>query len=182
MKKVADVLFVLFIAAGFIGCYKQVPREAITPVDVKVVELNAPPPSTAESDILITTHIKKTSYHFSPRTAETPYTFILSINGKEIKETLKGVEDVESKIDAERGEGIHYALKKRLRLKPGKYEIILKSEDGKSAKIKTELKGGKLHTLRFDPVYGSPKFGRSKHFREGVIYYEIYLDDNEILK
>src|SRR3989338_1674191 len=102
MKKVADVLFVLFIAAGFIGCYKQVPREAITPVDVKVVELDAPTPSTAESDILIATHIKKTSYYFSPRTAETPYTFILSINGKDIKETLKCVEDVESKIDAER--------------------------------------------------------------------------------
>ncbi len=171
------VVIALFVSLVFIGCYKQVHREAMAPVYVEVVELNAPLPSSEESDILITTHIKKASYYFSPRTAETSYTFTISVNGKEIKETLKGVEEAESKIDAERGEGIHYALKKRLRLKPGKYEIILKSEDGKSAKIKAELKGGRLHTLRFEPVYGPPKFGRPKYFSEGVVYYEIYLDE-----
>ncbi|MBI5748638.1 MAG: hypothetical protein HZA00_05880 [Nitrospinae bacterium] len=177
MKDTVRLLFALFVVVVFTGCYKQIPKEAVIPVEVRVVDLDVPLPSKDEADVVVITHIKKVSYLFSPRTAETPYTFILSINGKEIKDTLKGVEDVESKIDAERGEGIHYALKKRLRLKPGKYEIILKSEDGKSAKIKTELKGGKLHGLRFEPVYGPPKFGRPKHFREGVVYYDIYLDE-----
>lgn len=176
MKKIAIALFVsLFIA----GCYRQILKEAMTSVDVKVVELDAHPPSPEESDILITTHIKKTSYYFSPRTAETPYTFTLSIDGKEFIEKLKGVEEVESTVVEERGKGIHYVLKKRLRFKPGTYEIGLKSEDGPSARIKRELKGGRLYTLRFEPVYGPSKYLRPKHFREGVIDYEVIWDKDK---
>ncbi|MBI5327798.1 MAG: hypothetical protein HZB80_05845 [Deltaproteobacteria bacterium] len=66
--------------------------------------------------------------------------------------------------------------------KPGSYMIVLKTEDGPAAKIKIDLSGGKTHTLRFDPVYGPRKFGRPKHFREGVVDYEVNLDGNEISK
>ena len=179
MGKIVIALFVLLVIAG---CYKQIPREAMAPVEVEVVELNAPPPSPDESDILITTHIKKASYLLSPRTAETPYTFTLSIDGNEFIDKLKGVEEVESNVVEERGKGIHYALKKRLRLKPGRYEITLKTEDGRFAKIRVELKGGRLYILRFEPVYGPSKYLRPKHFREGVIDYRVYFEEGKILR
>lgn len=174
MKKYIGVVFLITL---LIGCYKQAPLERVVPVEIKVVDMDAPVPSQDEADVIITTHIKKASYLFSPRTAETPYTFTILIDGNELKESLKGIEVVESKIDEERGKGIHYTLKKRLRLKPGSYVIVLKSEDGPSAKIKIDLSGGKIHTLIFDPVYGPPKFGRPKHFREGVVDYEVNWDE-----
>lgn len=183
MKKIAMVLCMMFIAAGTIGCYRQIPiKEEIVPIDFKVIALDDPLPPQNEADIIIITHIKKVSYLLSPRTAETPYTFLLSINGQELKETLKGVEEIESNVIEERGKGIHYVLKKRLRLKPGSYKIILKSEDGRSGKIKKEFVGGKIYTLRFEPDYGPNRFGRPKHFREGVVDYRVYLDGNEISK
>ena len=179
MKIIIKILFLMIIVSGFIGCYKQIPREAMAPVEVEVVELNAPPPSPDESDILITTHIKKASYLLSPRTAETPYTFTLSIDGNEFIDKLKGVEEVESNVDAEKGEGVHYVLKKRIRLKPGIYEFALKSEDGPLAEIKKQVIGGKIYTLRFEPVYGPRKYLRPKHFREGVVGYEFFWDKDK---
>lgn len=177
MKSIARIIWILLIVVVFGGCYRQVSKETVVPVEIKVVDMDAPVPSRDEADVVVITHIKKASYHFIPRTAETPYTFTILIDGNELKESLKGIEVVESKIAEERGGGIHYALKKRLRLKPGSYVIILKSEDGPSAKIKIDLSGGKIHTLRFDPVYGPTKFGRPKHFREGVVDYEVNWDE-----
>lgn len=174
MKKYIRVMFLITL---LIGCYKHAPFERVVPVEIKVVDMDAPVPSQNEADIIIVTHIKKASYLFSPRTAETPYTFTILIDGNELKESLKGIEVVEYKIVEERGKGIHYTLKKRLRLKLGSYVVVLKPEDGPSARIKIELSGGKIHTLRFDPVYGPPKFGRPKHFREGVVDYEVNWDE-----
>ncbi|HAG51984.1 MAG: hypothetical protein A2X87_00330 [Deltaproteobacteria bacterium GWC2_42_51] len=179
MGKIVIALFVLLVIAG---CYKQIPKEAVVPVEVKIVGIDAATPSHDEADIMITTHIKKASYYFSPRTADMPYAFTLSIDGKELIEKLKGVEEVESNVVEERGKGIHYALKKRLRLKPGRYEITLKTEDGRFAKIRVELKGGRLYILRFEPVYGPSKYLRPKHFREGVIDYRVYFEEGKILR
>ena len=177
MKSIVRIIWILLIVIFFAGCYRQVSKETVVPIEVKVVDMDAPMPSQNEADIIIVTHIKKASYHFSPRAAETPYTFTILIDCNELKESLKGIEVVESKIVEERGKGIHYTLKKRLRLKPGSYVIVLKSEDGPSAKIKIKLSGGKIHTLIFDPIYGPPKFGRPKHFREGIVDYEVNWDE-----
>lgn len=133
-----------------------------TSVQFKVVGLDDPAPSQDESDVIIATHIKKASYLFSPRTEEMPYTFTLVINGQEITEDVKGVEEVESDANTEKGKGVHYALKKRLRLKPGRHEIALKTEERSSAKVKVELSGGRVYTMSFEPVYGRKRglFGR----------------------
>lgn len=116
MKTILKFLCAAIIAASFAGCYKQISKEALVPADVKVVALDESALPMDVADLIVTTHIKKASYLISPRTAETPYTFTILIDGNELKESLKGIEVVDSKIAEERGKGIHYTLKKRLRL------------------------------------------------------------------
>ena len=180
MKTILSLLFIILV---FSGCYRQVTAEKpIVPVDIKVMALDEPAPSQDEADIVIITHIKKASYLLNPRTAETPYTFIIVVDGKEFKEEVKGAEEIISDIDTEKGKGVHYSLKKRIRIKPGTYEIRLKPEKGALAKIKAEFTGGRVYTLRFEPIYSSlrMKAGFKKSFFHGVIDYGVYLDENKI--
>lgn len=180
MKNIARLAIMGLLAVMFMGCYKQTRLEQMgTSVQFKVIGVDEPAPSQEEADVVITTHIKKASYLLSPRTAEMPYTFTISVDGQEFKEEVKGVEEVESDTDKEKGKGIHYVLKKRLRLKLGSHEIELKTEERSSAKVKVELSGGRTHTLNFEPVYGR-KRGLWGGFGQGVSYYEIFLDGNRV--
>ena len=174
MKRIFKVLNVLAVAVVFTGCYMHVPKEAAAPVEVKDVALDVASPSQDESDLIVIAHVKK-------RLTEEPYTFVISIDGKEMKETVKGVRETESNVVEERGEGTHYALEKRLRLKPGKYEISLKSKDG-HAITDRELTGGNVYTVIFDPVYGPNKFARPKYFWEGVIGFKANFEVGNHLK
>lgn len=160
MKKIMRLLCVLAVAVVFTGCYKHVPKEAAL-VEAKDVALDIASPSQDETDLVVIAHVKK-------RLTEEPYTFTVEIDGKEIQETVKGVRETESNVVEERGEGTQYSLAKRFRLKPGNYEISLKSKDGQSL-TKRELTGGHVYTVIFEPVYGPRKFARPKDFREGVI-------------
>lgn len=180
MKSITRLAIIGLLAIMFMGCYKQTRLEQMgTPAQFKVVSLDESAPSQDEADVIVTTHIKKASYLLSPRTADTPYTFTLSIDGREIKEDVKGVEEVESDTDKEKGKGVHYVFKKRLRLKPGSHEMALKTEERSSAKVKVELSGGRAHNLSFEPVYGR-KRGLWGGFGQGFLYYEIFLDGNRI--
>lgn len=180
MKNITRLAIMGFLAIMFMGCYKQTRPEHIgTPVQFKVVGVDDPAPSQDEADIIISTHIKKASYLLSPRTPEIPYAFTLLINGQEVKEEVKGEEEVESDMKTEEGKGVHYILKKRFRLKPGRHEITLKPEERSSAKVRVELSGGRTHTLKFEPVYGR-KRGLWGGFAQGFLYYEIFLDGNRV--
>lgn len=173
MKRILKFFSVLAVAAVFTGCYKNVPKEAVTPVEVKEVALDIASPSQDETDLVVIAHVKK-------RLTEEPYTFLLSIDGREIKETVKGVRETESNISEERGEGTHYTFSKRLRLKPGTYEISLKS-DG-YAHTKRELTGGNVYRVIFEPVYGPRKFTRPKNFREGLLGFSVFFKVENYLK
>jgi len=180
MKNITGLAIMWLLAIMFMGCYKQTRLEQLgTPIPFEVVGLDAPAPSQDEADVIISTHIKKASYLLSPRTAETPYTFTLSVDGQMFREDVKGVEEVISDTDKEKGKGNHYALKKRLRLRSGSHEIALKTEEHFSAKIKIELSGGRTHTLNFEPVYGR-KRGLWGGFAQGFLYHEIFLDGNRV--
>lgn len=173
-KRIFKFLGVLAVAAVFTGCYKHVPEEAVTPVEVKDVALGISSPSQAETDLIVIAHVKK-------RLTDEPYTFTIGIDGKEMKETVNGIKETESNVVEERGEGTHYTLAKRLRLKPGSYKISLKSEDG-DAITKRELMGGNVYTVIFDPVYGPRRFARPKYFREGVIDFNANFEVGNHLK
>lgn len=174
MKKICMFIGILVVTWIFTGCYKHITKEAAAPADVKEVASGAAAPSGEEVDIIITAHVKK-------KPTENPYTFILLIDGKEIRESVKGIKEADSSVIEERGEGVHYLLVKRIRIKPGIHEIILKSGEEHGSKIEREFAGGKIYTLRFDPVYGPARYGRPKNFREGVMYFEIYLETEEHL-
>lgn len=184
MKNITRLAIIGLLVVVFMGCYKQTRLEQMgTPVQFNLVDLDDPAPSQDESDVILATHIKKASYLLSPRTAEMPYTFTLIIDGQEVKEEVKGVEEVESDMKTEEGKGVHYILKKRFRLKPGRHEIALKTEERSSAKIKMELSGGRIHDLKFEPVYGHPlRTGIMKTFVQGIKDYEVYLNGNKISK
>lgn len=169
-------------SAGLIGCYRQAPLEkGLAPVEVKAVARDAPEPGQDEADLIITSHVKRASFLLSPRTADTLYTFVISVNGQEFKDAVKGVEEVESDIKSERGKGVHYLVEKRLRFKPGIYKITLKSEDGTVTSIKAELIEGKAYTLKFEPLYGR-KVGLTGGFGERLLGFRAYLDGKEIIK
>lgn len=169
MKNITRLAIMGLLAIMFIGCYKQTRLEQMgMPVQFKVVGMDDPAPSQDEADVIVSTHRKKASYLLSPRTADAPYTFTLLINGQEVKEEVKGVD---------------YILKKRFRLKPGRHEIALKTEEGSSAKVKVKLDGGRIHDLMFEPIYGNPLRTRiMKIFVQGIKNYEVYLDGNKISK
>jgi len=180
MKRITLISYLVFVVVTFTGCYKQVSHKvAGMPTEFMVISLDDPAPSQDEADVIVTTHIKKASYLLSPRTAEMPYTFTISIDGQELKEEVRGVEEVISDTDKEKGKGIHYVLKKRLRLKPGSHEIALKTEERSSAKIKTGIEGGKIYSMSFEPVYGR-KRGLFGGFGQGFLYYEIFLEGNRV--
>lgn len=174
MKRIVGALGVLAVAAAFTGCYKHVPAEAVTPVEVREVALDMESPSQGEADLVVIAHAKK-------RLTEEPYTFTIGIDGKKMQETVKGVRETESNVLAERGEGTNYAIAKRLRLKPGKYEISLRAEDG-YAVTERELTGGHVYTVIFEPVYGPRRFARPKDFREGVIDFHANFEVGNHLK
>lgn len=161
MRRILNFMAVFAVVAVFTGCYRHVPQEAVSPVEVKGVALDTALPSQDETDLIVIAHVKK-------RLTGEPYTFTIGIDGKELQETVKGVRETESNVVEERGEGTHYSLAKRLRLKPGSYEISLKSKDG-HAITKRELTGGNVYTVIFDPIYGPGKLTRPKYFWEGVI-------------
>ena len=184
MKKI--ILLMTVILAGFTGCYKNIPLEVpVIQAGLKVVPLDESVLSQEEGDIIVTAHVKKGSYVLSPRTDEDRYTFVFMINDKELIESVKGIEEMESDMHEEKGEGIHYTFKKRLRLKPGEYSISLKTEDVKTSPFNLQLTGGKLYTLRFEPVYGPIKMGAKKSFQHGVSHsfwqgvrdFNVYLND-----
>ena len=176
------MLSLAFFSAGLIGCYRQVPFEKpLAPVEVKVLTRDPPAPGQDEADLIITSHVKRASFLLSPRTADTPYTFVISVNGQEFKDAVKGVEEVESDIKSERGKGVHYLFEKRLRFKPGTYKITLKSEDGMVASVKAELIGGKVYALNFEPLYGR-KVGLTGGFGERLLDFRANLDGKEIIK
>ena len=180
MKNITRLAIMGLLAIMFMGCYKQPRLEQMsTPVQFKLIGLDEPAPSQDEADVIVTTHIKKASYLLSPRTAEMPYTFTISVDGQELKEEVRGVEEVISDTDKEKGKGIHYILKKRLRLKPGSHEIALKTEERSSAKVKIGIGGGKVYTMSFEPVYGR-KRGLFGGFGQGFLYYEIFLDGERV--
>jgi len=174
MKRTLKFLSVLVVAIVLTGCYKNIPEEALAPVEVKDVALGIASPSSGETDLVVIAHVKK-------RLTEDPYTFIVSVDGMEMKEIVKGVKATESNAREERGEGTHYTLTKRLRLKPGNYKISLKSEDG-YVFTKRELTGGNVYTVIFDPVYGPRKRTRPKYFSAGVIGFDANFEVGNRLK
>lgn len=163
------------------GCYREAPLAQRPVPDIEAVRPDSLPPSPEKSDLIIYSHIKKRSF-VRPGAEEKPYTFFISIDGRELKETVKGVKETTSDILEERGEGVRYELAIRLRLDPGSHEVALRTEEGISTKAQMELEGARVHALRFAPVYRSftRKFGFPKSFRYGISGFTVFMDGKRV--
>jgi len=165
------------------GCYRGASLAQRPVPDIEVVRPDSPPPSPEKSDLIIYSHIKKRSF-VKPGAEEKPYTFFISIDGREFKETVQGVKGATSDILEERGEGVRYELAIRLRTDPGSHEVILRTEEGISTKAQIELEGAKVYALRFEPVYRSftRKFGFPRSFRYGISGFTVLTDGKRVWK
>lgn len=165
------------------GCYWEAPLAQRPVPDIEVVRADSPPPSPDKADLIIYSHIKK-RFFAKPGAEEKPYTFFISIDGRELKETVKGIKETTSDILEERGEGIRYELAIRLRLDQGVHEVTLRTEDGISAKAEIELEVAKVYALRFEPVYRSftRKFGFPRSFRYGISGFTVFTDGKRVWK
>jgi hypothetical protein len=171
-------LFLIMLAQG---CYREAPLAQRPVPDIEVIRPDSPPPSPEKSDLIIYSHIKKRSF-VKPGAEEKPYAFFISIDGREFKETLKGVKETVSDTLEERGEGVRYTLAIRLRLDAGTHEVVLRAEEGISAEAEIELEGAKVHALRFEPVYRSftKKFGFPRSFKYGISGFVVYLNGRRV--
>ncbi len=181
-KKAIWLIAGLFLMILAQGCYRESPLAQRAVSDIEIVRPDSPLPSQEKADLIIYSHIKKRTFLSSPEAEETPYTYFISIDGREFKETLKGIKETSSDILEERGEGIRYELAKRLRLDAGAYEVALRTEEGVSAKVEIELEGARVYALRFEPVYRSftRKFGFPRSFRHGISGFVVYLNGKRV--
>lgn len=171
-------LFLIILAQG---CYRESPLAQRPVPDIEVVRADSPPPSPDKADLIIYSHIKK-RFFAKPGAEEKPYTFFISIDGRELRKTVKGVKETTSDILEERGEGIRYELAIRLRLDQRVHEVTLRTEDGISAEAEIELEVAKVYALRFEPVYRSftRKFGFPRSFKYGISGFVVSLNGRRV--
>lgn len=166
MKNMIRILSLMFLVTAIVGCNKQAPIEnmAASP-EYKMVAMDEPIYSQEEADLIIMIQAPALLTQKAAFT-HTPVTLLL--NGREVKELS---------VRTDRS-----SIKKRLRLKPGTYEILIKAEKGVSTNVKTELAGGRLSTLRFKPIIKSRMHNLKRAMRTNapksgyVQSFEAYLD------
>lgn len=180
MKAAGCLVGLLLFMLSAQGCYTPPQQARMTISEIRFVQPGSSPPTQEMADLIIYAHIKKRLS--GPRTEQTPYTYSIAIDGHEFKETVKGVRETLSVMPEERGEGIHYEFAERVRLDPGVHSVALRTEEGRSATVDVELKGGTVHAVRFEPVYRaiSRKFGFPQSFRHGLIGFGIYLNGKKV--
>jgi hypothetical protein len=104
------------------------------------------------------------------------YHFIFNIDGQAVtwkaagqRENLPVVQDRHSQDE---GEGMRYALEKRIRLRAGTHRIFFGVPEEDYAKTLTvNLQEGESYTLEFQPIYPKYKWGHPA-FRLGLLGFE----------
>jgi hypothetical protein len=150
------------------------------------------PPPKGTVDLAIKASIKKPVEGYYLLEQETPpegkvgYPFELNIDGQEIVWKVDGKEEITPRYDEngriipEGGEGIRYALIKKIRLKTGLHHVLfgLPYEDYYT-EVKVSLREGRLHTLEFQPIYAMRLRG-GRTFFHGIKRYSVFLDGTHI--
>jgi hypothetical protein len=118
------------------------------------------------------------------------YPFLINIDGQaetwkvEGKQDSLPLYDKEGKTshDPEAGEGIKYALEKKIRLRAGAHKVFLGlSADDYFKEVEISLKEGSDNILEFKPIYKYKLPGRIPAFKKGPKEFEAYLNGTRIL-
>jgi hypothetical protein len=92
------------------------------------------------------------------------YRFVLNIDGQAVTWEVKGVREnspiVNGRHFPEEGEGMRYALEKKIRLHAGAYGIFFGvPEEGYTQTMTVNLQEGNSYALEFQPIYPRYKQG-----------------------
>ncbi|MBM4301133.1 MAG: hypothetical protein FJ121_06335 [Deltaproteobacteria bacterium] len=112
------------------------------------------------------------------------YHFTVNVDGQAVtwkvpgqRENLPVVKDRDSQDE---GDGMRYALGKKIRLRAGTHQIFLGVREKNTAKtVIVNLREGASSTLEFRPIYPRYKWGHPA-FRLGFLGFSVWLDHTSI--
>lgn len=122
----------------------------------------------------------KSALHGKPE-----YPFVFNIGGQGVVWLAKGLPDnqperIDEKRNPEGGDGVKYTLEKRIRIKPGAYNIYVGLTDEKFQKdVEITLTGTSPGILEFKPVYWRDR-GKGPTFYKGISDFEVFINGKKI--
>ena len=184
MKKImhwALVVAFLIMAANCGAAREQILTQSLTELDgvfQEVTNTDGPPPGFA--DVVLKASLKT---HLSGEgtlleSGDSPhggpvYRFVLNIDGQAVTWKVPGQREnlpvVSDRHSQDEGDGMKYALEKKIRLRAGTHRIFLGvSEEDYTKTVNVNLQEGKSYTLEFQPIYPRYKQGHPA-FRLGFL-------------
>jgi hypothetical protein len=192
MKKVMDsilIIALLIMAANCGAARDQIQTQSLTGregVFQEVTTVDEPPPGFADVVLkaCLKTHLAGEgtllecgdSPHGGPF-----YHFTLNVDGQEVTWKVPGQREnlpvVQGRHFQDEGDGMKYALEKRIRLRAGTHLIFFDVPEGDYAKpVTVNLQEGKSYTLEFRPIYPRYKWGHPA-FQLGFLGFDARFKD-----
>lgn len=192
MKKLLSLIASLVLGIALAGCgmaSKEIASKAQggrTGVFQEVHDGGQPPEGHAYLVIKasVKTHLEghyllepEGTYH-----GKTRYPFVVNIDGQALVWEADGKEESTplyegGRKNPEGGEGVRYALEKRIRLAPGAHNIFFGfMGDGKYTEISLTAEGGRSYTIEFKPVYKRYRH-EGERFARGVSRILAFLNN-----
>ncbi|MDP3181360.1 MAG: hypothetical protein Q8M54_00920 [Desulfobaccales bacterium] len=192
MKKVmysALVVALLILAANCGAAREQIRTQSLTERDgvfQEVTTTDGPPPGFADVVLKASLKTHKSGEGILLESRNSPhggpvYRFVFNIDGQAVtweapgqRENLPVVSDRHSQDE---GDGMRYALEKRIRLRAGTHRIFFGVPEENYAKTVTvNLQEGKSYTLEFRPIYPRYKWGHPA-FRLGFLGFNALFNN-----
>lgn len=195
MKKLmhsALVVALLILAANCGAAREQIRTQSLTEregVFQEVTTTDGPPPGFADMVLKasLKTHLSGEGHLLESRNSPhggPVYRFILNIDGQAVTWDAPGQREkipvVGDRHSQDEGDGIKYALEKRIRLRAGMHRIFFGvSEENYAKTVTVNLQEGKSYNLEFRPIYPRYKWGHPA-FRLGFLGFNVRMDNTSI--
>lgn len=198
MKKLSICAVVLLIGLLMTGCagmqQKTHSHDSLVAGDI-FVEATRDAVPAGFGQLVIQTTIKTHPEGFYPMESASShhgtdhYPFAVTVGTQSATWSVKGVQadspkyapDGSTSKDPEAGPGMRYTFDKRLRLKPGTYDVRLDlHDDNVTSTAKVTIQDGKSVVIEFKPVYRNKDFPvRMPSYRKGINSLEVYIDGKQ---
>jgi len=195
MKNMVRLVLTLSLTVFLANCgaaREQIRNQSVTEHEGVFQEVTTPEePPAGFADVVVKASLKthlsgegpllesRNSPHGGPL-----YTFVLNIDGQVVTWKVPGQREnipvVRDRHSQDEGDGMRYALEKRIRLQAGRHRIFFGvSEEDYIKTVTVSLQEGKSYTLEFYPIY--PRFKRGNpSFRLGLLGFYVRMDNTSI--
>ena len=192
MKNMVHLFLTLFLAIFFANCgasREQIHTQSKTLCEGIFCEVNTsdgPPPGYA--DVVIKASLKThlpgegTLLEFGNCLhGREFYQFVINIDGQAVTWKVPGQREsislVRGQHSQDEGDGMKYALEKKIWLRAGTHRVFLGvTESNSTETVTVNLQEGKSYTLEFRPIYTRPKAGHPS-FRNGFLGFNAVFDN-----